>query len=140
MTETLSYFITYLHQDFSRYCDERLKELGLTRGLLFFILYVGRHPDCSPKELGEALRMDAGHAARSIAKLEEGGFLLQEQNPQDRRAHLLRLTEQGEAAFRVSHELFGQWDAAALAGLDGGERETLLALLRKVGREANPYV
>lgn len=140
MTETLSYHITYLHRDFSRFCDEKLKELGLTRGLLFFILYVGRHPDCSPKALGEALHMDAGHAARSIAKLEEGGFLSQEQNPGDRRAHLLRLTEEGEAAFRVSHELFEQWDANALAGLDDGERETLLALLRKVSREANPYV
>lgn len=135
MTETLSYFVANLQRDFSHYCDEELKALGLTRGLLFFILYIGRHPDCSPKELTGALRMDAGHANRALAKLEEGGFLLQAANPKDRRAHTLRLTEQGEGAFRVSHELFSRWDDAVLSDLSGGERETLLGLLRKIHGE-----
>ena len=132
MPPSLAYYATLLRKDFSDYCNRRLSEIGLTQGMLFFILYVGRHPDCSPKALAQALHMDAGHTARSISKLEQGGFLLQEADPRDRRAHVLRLTWAGEEAFRMSHELFTQWDDEALRPLSGGEREQLMALLKKL--------
>ena len=67
------------------YCGEKLEEMGLTPGLLYFVTYVARHPGCSPKELAQALKMDNGHTARSITKLAEGGFLVQEPNPRDKR-------------------------------------------------------
>ena len=59
---------------------------------------------------------------------------LQEQNPEDRRAHILRLTEKGEAAFALSHELFAQWDQEVLEGFTTEEKEQLLTLLKKTLR------
>ena len=81
MFDTFAYLITSLRKDFTEFCNEKLQEMGLTQGLLFFILYAGKHPQCSPKELTEALHMDTGYCARSLAKLEEKGFLVQERNP-----------------------------------------------------------
>ena len=75
MFDTFAYLITSLRKDFTEFCNEKLQEMGLTQGLLFFILYAGKHPRCSPKELTEALHMDAGYCARALAKLEEKGFL-----------------------------------------------------------------
>lgn len=134
MNRSLAFFTTLLNKDFTNYCNQRLAEAGLLQGQLYFILYVGKHPGCAPKELVRALRMDIGHTTRTLAKLEQGGFLVQEQNPDDRRAHILRLTEKGEKAFRLSHELFFQWDHEVLGDITPEEREQLMNLLRKVVR------
>ena len=129
MTRSLAYYVTWLREDFSEYCGRRLQEIGLSQGLLFFILYVGKHPGCSPKALAEALRMDFGHVARSLSKLEQAGFIRQEQNPRDRRAHLLCLTDHGQTAFALSYDLFDEWDREVLGQIEEADREQLLALL-----------
>lgn len=49
--------------------------------------------------------MDAGYCARTLAKLEEKGFLVQEKNPADRRARMVTLTEEGEKVFHASYDL-----------------------------------
>lgn len=131
MVKTFAYYITRLGKDFNRYCGARLQELGLSQGLLYFILYIGNHPGCSPRELGGALQMDGGHVARSLVKLEQGGFIRQEQNPRDKRAHVLKLTARGADAFRDSHDLFHQWDQEVLGEMSYGERQLLLSLLEK---------
>lgn len=129
--QSFAFYTTVLNKDFTAYCNQRLAEEGLLQGQLYFILYVGKHPGCAPKELAQALRMDIGHTARTLVKLEQGGFLMQKQNPDDRRAHNLWLTEKGEKAFRLSHELFFQWDQEALGDFSPEEREQLMNLLRK---------
>ena len=133
--DSLANYVTVLRKDFSQYCAGELSAVGLSPGQLYFILYVGRHPGCTPKVLAQALRMDMGHTIRTLAKLEAGGFLVQSPKAEDRRAHVLRLTEQGEAAFALSHVLFAKWDQAMLGGLQEAERAQLLALLGKVVEE-----
>lgn len=132
MLSSLAYVVTLMRKDFVEYCNEQLSKIGLSQGLLFFILYIGKHPACSPKELSEALHMDIGHTARSLNKLIQTGFILQETNPKDRRAHILNLTEHGQDAFRISHELFFSWDDEVLCYLSEDERLQLFLILDKV--------
>ena len=134
MLSSLAYFATVLRKDFTDYCNKRLSDMNLSQGQLYFILYIGKHPDCSPKELAEGLHMDMGHTARALVKLEQGGFLSQKQDLKDRRAHVLRLTEAGEAVFHLSHDLFSQWDDETMASFTPEEREQLLSLLQKLIR------
>lgn len=132
MVTSLAYLVTILKNEFSNYCNGRLEEIGLTQGLLFFILYIGRKQTCSPKQLTEALRMDAGYATRSLAKLEKEGFIIQAINPKDRRARILELTEQGKEAFAFSHELFYEWDAQIMKELDPQQKEALLDSMQQL--------
>lgn len=138
MFETFAYLVTGLRKDFAEFCNEKLQEMGLTQGLLFFILYAGKHPQCSPKELTEALGMDAGYCARSLAKLEEKGFLVQARNPADRRARMVTLTEAGEKVFRASYDLFAQWDAQILKDLTPSQKAELMGTLKKIAAERRP--
>lgn len=132
MVTSLAYYVTLLRKDFTDYCNQQLSDMGLSQGMLFFILYVGKHPSCSPKDLAQALQMDAGHTARSLARLEQGGFLLQEVNANDRRARVLKLTEKGESAFQLSHEMFIQWDNRIMTSFPEEERTLLMTLLQKL--------
>lgn len=132
LTPTLSYYALRLRRDFVDYCHEQLQAIGLSHGLQFFIIYIGKYPDCSPSTLSEALKMDTGHVTRSLAKLEQSGFVRQLVNPADRRARVLRLEPAGEEALRVIRELFSAWDRERLRELSESEREQLLSLLSKL--------
>lgn len=138
MNHTLSAYSLFLRNSFTGFCRRRLQEEGLSQGLLYFILYVGRHPDCTPGELSEALEADGGYTTRSVEKLIKGGFMEKRRSQSDRRFSHLRLTGRGEEVFRLAHSLFGQWDKAAMACLNAEERETLLALLSRIAGELTP--
>lgn len=130
MYKSLSYYVTILRRDFTAYCNRKLHELGLSQGLLFFILYVGKNPGCSHGELAEALHMDTGHVTRSLAKLETSGFIRQETRPDDRRARSLYLRDRGLEAFETSRELFNGWDREMMGDMPEPDREQLLKLLK----------
>ncbi|MEG0276221.1 MAG: MarR family winged helix-turn-helix transcriptional regulator [Coprobacillus sp.] len=132
MIPSLSYYSTLLRKDFIDYCNHQLLEMDLSQGLLFYILYVGKHPNCSPKQLTQALHMDTGHTTRSLSKLQQSGFIKQENNPHDKRAHVLNLTPKGEQAFKTSHDLFLKWDQEVMNELSKDEQTQLLSLLKKV--------
>ena len=51
LISTLSYYTTELYKEFAAYTTEKLHELGLNFGQMYFIIYVGKHPECTPSEL-----------------------------------------------------------------------------------------
>ena len=135
MFQTLALYSTVLYRDFTAYTSEKLEQLGLHFGLLFFLLYVGKHPGATPAELTRALQLDWGHSQRCITKLVDSGFLTKEKVG---RRYQLHLTDKGQEAFAVSHQVFFDWDSQRLAVLNEEERQTLFALLQKVARNSRP--
>lgn len=130
--ESFAYEIIALHRDLIRYCSDRLEAMGISRGLLFPVLYVGKHRGCTPAQLAAALKLDAGHTNRSLKKLEENGFLIQKAHPEDRRAHILELTEKGETVVRESRQMFLDWEEKTMKNLNTQEQQTILEILRKL--------
>ena len=65
---TVSSCILTLHRRFAAYTTQRLQELGLSFGMMYFIIYVGKHPGCTPSELTQRLHLDWGHSQRSLTK------------------------------------------------------------------------
>ena len=78
--KTLSYYSTIFYRSFAAFTGEQLQAVGLNFGLLFFVIYVGKHPGCSPSELTKALHLDWGYSQRSLNKLAEDGFLSREKH------------------------------------------------------------
>ena len=136
MLRTFSYACTVLYRRFTPYTSNRLHQLGLSFGTLFFLIYVGKHPGCTQSELTTDLRMDWGHSQRTVLKLVESGFLNREK---DGRAYRLTLSDKGRQAFEASHQVFFDWDEEALSNLTPEERTQLMALLFKaMGRGPLP--
>lgn len=132
MYQTLAYYATLFHREFTAYTTQRLQKLGLTFGGMFPLIYVGKHPDCTQAELTEALGLDWGYSQRTVTRLAEEGFLSREKSG---RAWRLRLSEKGREAFRISHQVFFDWDQEALASLSPDEREELFTLLQKAAKK-----
>lgn len=129
MFQTLAFYATAFHRDFAAYTTARLQKLGLSFGLLFPLIYVGKHPGCSQAQLTSALGLDWGYSQRSVTRLVDEGFLTREKSG---RAYRLGLSARGEEAFALSHKVFFDWDREKLASLEPEERRQLLELLAKV--------
>ena len=134
MQETVAYYASVFYRSFAAYTTRRLQELGLNFGALFLVLYVGKHPGCTPSELTQRLHLDWGHSQRSLTKLAEDGFLTKEKSG---RSYHLELTEKGRTAFAVCHRMFYDWDARNLTGLTADEQRQLLELLHKAAQKGS---
>lgn len=128
MFQTLSYYSSVFHKEFVAYTSSKLQKLGINYGSLFFLIYVGKHPGCTPGELTKALNIDWGHSQRSLTKLVDDGFMTKNKTG---RIYHLDLTEKGQQAFQVSHQVFFDWDKEKLSALTDTERKQLFGLLQK---------
>ena len=100
--KTLSYYVAMLYRSFSAFTGERLQAVGLNFGLVFFIVYIGKKPNCTPSELTKELALDWGHSQRCVNRLVEDGFITKEKSG---RHYLLNLTERGQEAFEAAHRV-----------------------------------
>ncbi|WP_419170193.1 bilirubin utilization transcriptional regulator BilQ [Negativibacillus massiliensis] len=132
MFQTLAYYATAFHRSFVNYTTAKLQTLGLNFGSLFLVIYVGKHPGCTQTQLTSDLNLDWGYSQRSVTKLVEEGFLTREKSG---RCYHLNLSDKGQQAFEVSHQVFFDWDEQVLSALSLQEREQLFTLLAKVAQK-----
>lgn len=75
MLQTFAYCLSRLYKELYAYAGARSHPLGVKNGLVFFVIYVGKHPGCTPSELTKTLRVDWGYSQRCITKLVDDGLI-----------------------------------------------------------------
>lgn len=75
--------------------NERLLALGITRVQWIALYYLGKYEGVNQKELAEMMNIKTSTAARLIDRMEREGLVLRLNDPKDRRAAKLVLTEKG---------------------------------------------
>lgn len=92
-----------------------------------------------PMLLGEVQRrilVSSGGITYLVNRLEERGLVERRECEEDRRARYAALTGEGEALVRRIFPEHARCLEHALAGLDAGEKEEAIRLLRELGRHA----
>lgn len=135
--ESFAFYISALRKNFVTYCSEKFLELGITYGQLFVLIYIGKKKECSPKEISEFLKLDAGQLNRTLSKLIENSFIIQRKNNNDRRANIVSLTDKGKKVFEESHNIFYEWDNMVMSKIDDNSRQELMDLMKRVAYKAN---
>jgi MarR family 2-MHQ and catechol resistance regulon transcriptional repressor len=101
--------------------------------ILELLLHRGPQP---VNAIGKRVELTSGSITTAVDRLEERGLVVRSFDPNDRRTRLVSLTREGTARIR---EVFGHhkrtMDRAA-SGLTREERETLVTLMKKLGRSA----
>ena len=129
MFQTFANYVTAFRRSFTGYTNRQLQQLGLNFGSLFPVIYVGKHPDCTQSELTKSLGLDWGYSQRTVTRLVEDGFLTRAKSG---RAYHLNLSQKGQQAFEISHQVFYDWDRQVLSALDAEEQRQLFTLLEKI--------
>ncbi len=102
----------------------------------FWVLsFLADHDGVPQHELGDAFMMDANNAVLLLNELEAAGYIERRRNPEDRRRHLVFLTDEGREAVSRARGACAATEDVVLGNLSGEERETLRALLVKALEE-----
>ena len=115
-----------------RFLARELKAISLDVGQYPFLIAVLRNPGITQEQISERLGMDRGTTARSVAALEEQGYITRETDTRDRRINHMYSTEKAE---RLKDELYAISDklhSAYMAGFSDEEKEQLAVLLLKM--------
>ncbi|MFT3762478.1 MAG: MarR family transcriptional regulator [Pseudoxanthomonas sp.] len=86
----------------------------------------------SVTDLARAAEVNPGAMTRLLDKLERRGLIVRANDPADRRALHIHLTDAGYAIWRDIDECGQRVREAALANLDDAEREQFIHLLERV--------
>lgn len=84
---------------------------------------------CRPSDLAHAEGLDPSTMSRRVASLVERGLVEKETDPDDRRAHRLRLSAAGEEALHAERARRVALVTDALAGWDESDKDDLARLL-----------
>lgn len=96
---------------------------------------VGACEGQSQQAIGERLQIPASRMVAVVDALEARGLLERRQNQEDRRARALHLTDDGRGLLGRAFALAAAYESELCAELSAQEREQLLDLLARVGRQ-----
>lgn len=132
MEENLVLYMTKLRESFMSYYKTRIEEIGLSKGQQYFVLAIGASKKCSPNEISQLAKMDAGHTTRYINRLVDSGYVIKTPNPNDGRSCFIELTIKGKEAYEKSRNIFSEWTKNKMKNLTKQESTCLFSLLAKL--------
>lgn len=109
------------------------KDHGVTEsqfGVLEALWHLGPMPQA---RLCEKLLVSGSNLTTVIDNLERSGLVHRGENPDDRRAHLVRLSSKGEALIAKAFPAHAERVTALLGALTAAEQQQLGQLCRKLG-------
>src|ERR1700761_822116 len=83
------------------------------------------------KYLGAVLCLDANNTVLLLNDLERDGLIVRKRDPEDRRRHVVELTETGMNVLREAELGMSEIEESLLAALDEDQRKQLRTLLRQ---------
>jgi len=107
-------------------------EEDVTPGLFGVLVIIEANPDLKQSELARATHLDRSTVVTVIDNLERRGLVERRVALHDRRSNAIRLTDAGTALLRKLKRQVSQHEKRLLQNFSAAERETFLALLKKV--------
>jgi DNA-binding MarR family transcriptional regulator len=134
MLTSAGYLLLKAGVQFGAVVDEVMTAEGLTGRGFLVLTFVGGPDVLSQQELSRRLGIDPTVVVRLIDDLEDRDLVRRVRDPDDRRRHLLELTEAGRATQRRASAAITGAERDFLAPLRAADRKTLRGLLLEVMR------
>jgi DNA-binding MarR family transcriptional regulator len=122
--------LTQLQKGLHRRSSEEL--LGMRVKPYMVLGYIRDHPGATQQELESAMFMDANSVVLILNELEAAGFSIRRRDPQDRRRHMVEMTQAGRRAIERADKARESLEDEIMAPLSAEERKTLRGLLERV--------
>lgn len=118
------------------YLGKELKpyEMGPGQGMPFVELFANEGK--SQDELSQLIKIDKATTARSLAKLEDKGYIIRKRDSADNRIRRVYLTGKAKKFAPTFFAIFNAWSDTLVQNFSPEEKEQLLIFLEKMGRNA----
>ncbi|MCU1681338.1 MAG: hypothetical protein JWQ81_2077 [Amycolatopsis sp.] len=111
-----------------------LTPLGLRPRHLVALTVLRHRGDCTQQSLAATLEMDGTNIVGLLNELEAGNLIERRRSPEDRRRHMVELTDAGAKQLAKAEFALAAVEDEVLGALDESQREMLHALLLQAAR------
>jgi DNA-binding MarR family transcriptional regulator len=111
--------------------ESALAPLGLRPRHLVALTVLRDHGSPTQQALASALRTDRTNLIGLLNELESAGLILRRRSSEDRRRHIVELTDDGSERLAQAEAALAAAEDEVLGALDGEQRETLYMLLQQ---------
>jgi MarR family transcriptional regulator for hemolysin len=117
----------------SRAFDDALAAEGGSRPVWLIMISLKRNPHANQREIAGNLGLQGATVTHHLNAMEADGLLTRERDTANRRAHVITLTDEGNAVFHRLAKAAMVFDTKLRAGISADEIATLADLLTRLG-------
>ena len=107
------------------YTSGHLKEMQLTESQAHAILHLHYQKHCNQNDLSDFLMVDKSTVTKTLAKLEEKGYIRRAANANNRRENIITLTDLGETMVQKINTVAQTWTSQLLQNLTAEEKQMI---------------
>jgi DNA-binding MarR family transcriptional regulator len=130
-SESAGYLANHMARLFALGLQERIRSLGLAPAQFMTLLELWNEENLTQKDLVQRLDVEQATIANTLNRMQRDGLITRHENPDDRRAQLIRLTEKARVLRDDATRAAQAQNEKALAGFSPGEREAFLAMMTR---------
>ena len=116
----------------SRAFDDALADAGGSLPIWLILINLKLHPTANQREIAEAVALTEATVTHHLNGMEANGLITRQRDPDNRRVHIVQLTDAGEQAFLRLRTAAVAFDRRLRRGLADGDTEHLGELLDRM--------
>ncbi len=131
--ESIGRDISHLFRSIRNFMGRRLEPYGIGDAQFPFFMMLLHEDGISQERLATYLKCDRATSARSIARLENAGYVRRLVDPEDRRAYKVFLTEQGQELGDILWSVSKELNSMLLEGFSNEEKLDFRKMIKRAG-------
>ena len=130
--KSAGYLANHMARLFANALHERIRPLGLAPAQFMTLLELWEEDGLTQKDLVRRLDIEQATMANTLKRMERDGLIVRQENPTDRRAQLIRLTDKARALQDDATAAANEVNGIALSGLSDEERRGFIKVMARV--------
>ena len=128
--------ISIIRRSEQNYLRSRVEEYNIHPIGALALSLIGRAGECNQDSLCMEMNVDKGRIAKTVACLEENGYLARQVNPHNKREKQLHLTEKGQEMAQIVKQIFNDWNEICFSGFTPEEKNQYMAYVERIAHNA----
>lgn len=135
ISDELTHELLHFFNGFASWESSVIRTSDLTVSEAHAIEILGQYGQMNMKSLAQKLGVTTGTTTVTVDRLEKKDYARRESTREDRRVHLISLTDKGMRAFDEHHQYHLSLTEQMLSALSEEETSQLLKILKKINTE-----
>ena len=132
LDRTFGFLVHDIGRLMRREFERRVRDMGFTRNQWRVLAHLRRVDGINQSQLADRMDVEPISLVRLLDKLEGAGYVQRRQDPQDRRAYLLYLTEKAGPLIERLEAISVELRQVILGDLSAAERDALIDMLMRI--------
>ncbi len=137
--ESIGRDVSHLFRSIRNFMGRQLEPYGIGDAQFPFLMLLLHEDGISQEYLATALKCDRATSARSIARLEDAGYVSRVVDPDDKRAYKVFLTEQGHYMGQIVWSVSKDLNDILLEGFTDEEKLAFRNMIKTAGTNISKW-